>query len=168
MTTAICPGSFDPVTLGHIDIIKRSARLFDRVIVLVLVNPTKTPTFTMEERVELLRRAISEVPDIDLERVSVDSCSGLLVDYAKAHEASAAVKGLRAVTDFEYEFQQALINKKLYPRFETVFMSCNSHYMYLSSSMVKQIAAEGRDVREFIPASIYEKVMERLYRPAKP
>ena len=168
MTTAICPGSFDPVTLGHIDIIKRSARLFDRVIVLVLVNPTKTPTFTMEERVELLRRAISEVPDIDLERVSVDSCSGLLVDYAKAHEASAAVKGLRAVTDFEYEFQQALINKKLYPRFETVFMSCNSHYMYLSSSMVKQIAAEWRDVREFIPASIYEKVMERLYRPAKP
>ena len=99
--------------------------------------------------------------------MEVDSSPGLLVDYAKAHGAKAAVKGLRAVTDFEYEFQQALINKKLYPDFETVFMSCNSHYMYLSSSMVKQIAAEGRDVREFIPASIYEDVMHRVYKPAK-
>ena len=107
------------------------------------------------------------IRDRDQGRVEVDSSPGLLVDYAKAHGAKAAVKGLRAVTDFEYEFQQALINKKLYPDFETVFMSCNSHYMYLSSSMVKQIAAEGRDVREFIPASIYEDVMHRVYKPAK-
>ena len=167
MTTAICPGSYDPVTKGHLDIIQRSAAIFDRVIVLVLINPAKTPTFTVEERVELLRRAVRDIPGLDQDRVEVDSSPGLLVDYAKAHGARAAVKGLRAVTDFEYEFQQALINKKLYPDFETVFMSCNSHYMYLSSSMVKQIAAEGRDVREFIPASIYEDVMHRVYKPAK-
>ena len=167
MTTAICPGSYDPVTKGHLDIIQRSAAIFDRVIVLVLINPAKTPTFTVEERVELLRRAVRDIPSLDQDRVEVDSSPGLLVDYAKAHGAKAAVKGLRAVTDFEYEFQQALINKKLYPDFETVFMSCNSHYMYLSSSMVKQIAAEGRDVREFIPASIYEDVMHRVYKPAK-
>ncbi len=167
MTTAICPGSYDPVTKGHLDIIQRSAAIFDRVIVLVLINPAKTPTFTVEERVELLRRAVRDIPGLDQDRVEVDSSPGLLVDYAKAHGAKAAVKGLRAVTDFEYEFQQALINKKLYPDFETVFMSCNSHYMYLSSSMVKQIAAEGRDVREFIPASIYEDVMHRVYKPAK-
>ena len=167
MTTAICPGSYDPVTKGHLDIIQRSAAIFDRVIVLVLINPAKTPTFTVEERVELLRRAVRDIPGLDQDRVEVDSSPGLLVDYAKAHGARAAVKGLLAVTDFEYEFQQALINKKLYPDFETVFMSCNSHYMYLSSSMVKQIAAEGRDVREFIPASIYEDVMHRVYKPAK-
>ena len=167
MTTAICPGSYDPVTKGHLDIIQRSAALFGRVIVLVLINPAKTPTFTVEERVELLRRAVRDIPGLERGRVEVDSSPGLLVDYAKAHGAKAAVKGLRAVTDFEYEFQQALINKKLYPDFETVFMSCNSHYMYLSSSMVKQIAAEGRDVREFIPASIYEDVMHRVYKPAK-
>ena len=167
MTTAICPGSYDPVTKGHLDIIQRSAALFDRVIVLVLINPAKPPTFTVEERVELLRRAVRDIPGLERGRVEVDSSPGLLVDYAKAHGAKAAVKGLRAVTDFEYEFQQALINKKLYPDFETVFMSCNSHYMYLSSSMVKQIAAEGRDVREFIPASIYEDVMHRVYKPAK-
>ena len=167
MTTAICPGSYDPVTKGHLDIIQRSAAIFDRVSVLVLISPAKTPTFTVEERVELLRRAVRDIPGLDQDRVEVDSSPGLLVDYAKAHGARAAVKGLRAVTDFEYEFQQALINKKLYPDFETVFMSCNSHYMYLSSSMVKQIAAEGRDVREFIPASIYEDVMHRVYKPAK-
>ena len=167
MTTAICPGSYDPVTKGHLDIIQRSAALFDRVFVLVLINPAKTPTLTVEERVELLRRAVRDIPGLERGRVEVDSSPGLLVDYAKAHGAKAAVKGLRAVTDFEYELQQALINKKLYPDFETVFMSCNSHYMYLSSSMVKQIAAEGRDVREFIPASIYEDVMHRVYKPAK-
>lgn len=165
MTTAICPGSFDPVTKGHLDIIKRSAEIFDRVIVLVLINPAKTPTFTVAERVELLRRSMAELPEDCCSKVEVDSSTGLLVDYAKEHGACVAVKGLRAVTDFEYEFQQALINKKLYPEFETVFMTCNSHYMYLSSTMVKQIAAEGRDVREFIPSAIYEDVMNRVYRP---
>ena len=165
MTTAICPGSFDPVTKGHLDIIKRSAETFEKVIVLVLINPAKTPTFTVEERVELLRRSLTELPEQYRGRIEVDSSTGLLVDYAKEHGARVAVKGLRAVTDFEYEFQQALINKKLYPEFETVFMTCNSHYMYLSSTMVKQIAAEGRDVREFIPAGIYEDVMNRVYRP---
>lgn len=165
MTTAICPGSYDPVTKGHLDIIKRAAQIFDRVIVLVLINPAKTPVFSVDERVDLLRRALLDMPEIDHEKVTVDSSNGLLVDYAKAHGARAAVKGLRAVTDFEYEFQQALINKKLYPEFETMFLSCNAHYMYLSSSMVKQIAAQGRDVEEFIPAVIYEDIMKRLYKP---
>ena len=165
MTTAICPGSYDPVTKGHLDIIKRTAHIFDRVIVLVLINPAKTPVFTVEERVDFLRRALSDMPEIDPQKVTVDFSSGLLVDYAKAHGARAAVKGLRAVTDFEYEFQQALINKKLYPEFETMFLSCNTHYMYLSSSMVKQIAAQGRDVEEFIPTIIYEDIMKRLYKP---
>ena len=165
MTIAICPGSFDPVTKGHLDIIKRSAEIFEKVIVLVLINPAKTPTFTVEERVELLRRALAELPQESRAKIEVDSSPGLLVDYAKEHCARVAVKGLRAVTDFEYECQQALSNKKLYPEFETVFITCNSHYMYLSSTMVKQIAAEGRDVREFIPAAIYEDVMHRVYRP---
>ena len=165
MTTAICPGSYDPVTKGHLDIIKRTVQIFDSVIVLVLINPSKTPVFTVEERVDLLRRALSDMPEIDPKKVTVDFSNGLLVDYAKAHGARAAVKGLRAVTDFEYEFQQALINKKLYPEFETMFLSCNMHYMYLSSSMVKQIAAQGRDVEEFIPTGIYEDIMKRLYKP---
>lgn len=158
MNVALCPGSYDPVTLGHMDIIRRSAKIFDKVIVLVLVNRAKVPSFTVEERVELLRRATAHMPN-----VSVDSSEGLLVDYAKEHGARVAVKGLRAVTDFEYEFQQALINKKL-EDLETMFMSCAPQYMYLSSSMVKQIASEGREIAEFVPVELCEEIMERLYK----
>lgn len=165
MTIAICPGSYDPVTMGHLDIIQRSARIFDKIIVLVLINPAKTPSFTVAERVGLLTRAVGGLPGPERARIEVDSSDGLLVDYARAHGAKVAVKGLRAVTDFEYEFQQAMINRKLNRDFETVFLSCSHNYMYLSSTMVKQIAAQGRDVREFIPESIYGDVMGRLYRP---
>lgn len=160
MMTALCPGSYDPVTMGHMDIIRRSAAIFDQVVVLVLQNRIKTPTFTVDERVELVRRATSDLPN-----VRVDKSSGLLVDYAKDHDIRIMVKGLRAVTDFEDEFQQALINRKLNPQLETVFMSCASHYMYLSSSMVRQIAAEGRDISEFVPAELCDDIMKRLYKP---
>lgn len=160
MTIALCPGSYDPVTRGHMDIIRRSAAIFEKVIVLVLQNRAKTPTFSVEQRVEFIRRAAADMPN-----VVVDSSMGLLVDYAKEHNARIMVKGLRAVTDFEDEFQQALINKKLNPQLETVFMSCASDYMYLSSSMVRQIAAEGRDVSEFVPPELCEDIMKRLYKP---
>ena len=162
MRIAICPGSFDPVTKGHVDIIERTAKLFDRVVALVVINPAKRPFFTVEERTGFLRRATAHIGN-----VTVDSYQGLLADYARHMGACTLIKGLRAVTDFEFEFQQALTNKKLNAELETMFVITDSQYMYLSSSMVKQIAAEGRDVREFIPASIYEDVMHRVYKPAK-
>lgn len=160
MTIALCPGSYDPVTMGHMDIIRRSAAIFDKVIVLVLQNRAKTPIFSVEERVDFIRRAAADLPNVE-----VDSSMGLLVDYAKEHNIRIMVKGLRAVTDFEDEFQQALINKKLNSQLETMFMSCASHYMYLSSSMVRQIAAEGRDISEFVPAELCDDIMKRLYKP---
>lgn len=159
MKVALCPGSYDPVTMGHMDIIRRSAQMFDEVVVLVLQNRVKTSTFTAEERVALIRRAVADLPN-----VRVDSSHGLVADYAKAHNISVMVKGLRAVTDFEDEFQQALINRKLTPGLETVFLSCASHYMYLSSSMVRQIAAEGRDISEFVPPEICEDIVQKLYK----
>ena len=161
MTIAICPGSFDPITLGHLNIIRRASRIFDKVVVCIMFNSTKTqPMFTIEERVDMVRRAVRRYPNVE-----VDTFDGLLAESVRKYPGAVIVKGLRAASDFEYEFQQALINKKLYPEFETMFLSCNAHYMYLSSSMVKQIAAQGRDVEEFIPAVIYEDIMKRLYKP---
>ena len=157
MRIAICPGSFDPVTKGHLDIIRRSSALFDRVIVLVMVNPAKNPAFTTEERVDYLNRAIADIP-----HVQVDVYKGLLADYARNVGACTIIKGLRAVTDFEFEFQQALTNKKLNPNLETMFMITNSEYMYLSSSMVKQVAGFGGDVTDFLPESICADIVKRL------
>lgn len=157
MNIAICPGSFDPVTLGHMDIIRRAAKLFDKVIVLVLSNPAKTPVFSMEERMSFLQRATA-----DMDRVEVDSFDGLLAVYAKRHGATALVKGLRAVSDFEYEFQMALTNTKLNEQLETVFLTTKAEYMYLSSSIVKQIATYGEDISQFVPGCILEEIKERL------
>ncbi|MEG2922861.1 MAG: pantetheine-phosphate adenylyltransferase [Oscillospiraceae bacterium] len=157
MKIAICPGSFDPVTKGHLDIIRRSALLFDKVIVLVMVNPAKAPAFTTGERVEYLTRATT-----DIKNVEVDIFKGLLASYAQSIGACTIIKGLRAVTDFEFEFQQALTNKKLNPELETMFMITNSDYMYLSSSMVKQVAGFGGDVTDFLPESICEDIVRRL------
>lgn len=154
---AICPGSFDPVTLGHIDIISRAAKMFDKVIVAVLVNPSKTPSFSIRERIDLLNEATKDIPNLEI--VSFD---GLLATYAKEKNAVAVVKGLRAVSDFEYEFQMALTNKKLNPELETIFLTTNSHYMYLSSSMVKQVASFGGDISDFVPACLYDKIYNRL------
>ena len=149
MKIAICPGSFDPVTKGHVDILERSSKLFDKVIAVVLVNPTKTPTFTTEERVDLIKRVTTHIPNLE-----VDSYTGLVADYAQLKNAHTLIKGLRAVTDFEYEFQQALINKKLNPELETLFMVTNQENMYLSSTLVRQIAEFGGDIDMFVPVQI--------------
>ena len=158
MKTAICPGSFDPVTIGHIDIIRRAAKLFDKVIVVVMFNYHKpTSYFTADERVELIKRSTT-----DIENIEVETYSGLLADYAAQKGACAVVKGLRAVSDFEYEFQMALTNKKLNPNVETLFLTTSAQNMYLSSSMVKQIAGMGGDVSDFLPEVIHDDVLKRI------
>ena len=154
---AVCPGSFDPVTLGHLDIMTRASKLFDRVIVLVSVNPQKHPSFSAEERVEMIKAVTHDLPNIE-----VDILPGLLADYVREKKAVAIVKGLRAVTDVEYEFQQALANKKLYPDAETVFLVTTSENMFLSSSVVKQIASFGGDIADFVPPEIKDKIQNRL------
>ncbi|MDD6673149.1 MAG: pantetheine-phosphate adenylyltransferase [Eubacteriales bacterium] len=156
MKTAICPGSFDPVTLGHLDIIERAAELFDEVIVLVMSNRSKSGSlFTVEERIELINRTIKG------KNIKVDTYDGLLVDYAKQKNAVAIVKGLRAMSDFEYEFQQALTNKSLYPKVETVFLTTEGKNMFLSSSMVKEVCALGGDISTFVPQEIINDIYER-------
>ncbi|MBQ9920366.1 MAG: pantetheine-phosphate adenylyltransferase [Clostridia bacterium] len=154
---AVCPGSFDPVTVGHIDIISRAAQMFSEVVVVVMHNPSKSASFTVEERVEMI-----ELATADLKNVRVDSFEGLLADYTKKIGAGAIVKGLRAMSDFEYEFQMALTNKKLNPDTETVFLSTRAENMYLSSSMVKQIGCMGGDISDFVPKNLVEKIMNRL------
>ncbi len=162
MKIAICPGSFDPVTKGHVDILERSSKLFDKVIAVVLVNPTKTPTFTTEERVDLIKRVTTHIPNLE-----VDSYTGLVADYAQLKNAHTLIKGLRAVTDFEYEFQQALINKKLNPELETLFMVTNQEYMYLSSTLVRQIAEFGGDIDMFVPEQIKDTLKEKMIKEKK-
>lgn len=157
MKVAICPGSFDPVTLGHLDIIERTSYLFDKVIVAVLCNMDKHPNFTVEERMEFLRETTSHLPNVE-----ISSFDGLLVDFAKEKGATAVVKGLRAVSDFEYEFQMSLINKKLCPEIETVYLNTSQEYMYLSSSVIKQIATLGGDISNFVPEAIHTKIVDRL------
>lgn len=159
MKTVICPGSFDPVTMGHLDIIRRSAKMFDKVIVVVMTNYNKKNNyaFTSEERVELLKRCTADMPNVD-----VDRYDGLLADYARRKEAVAIVKGLRAVSDFEYEFQQALTNKKLNNELETVFITTRAENMYLSSSVVKQVCELGGDISTFVPAEIREDIIKRI------
>ena len=160
MKIAVCPGSFDPITLGHLDIITRAAKLFEKVLVLVSVNPAKTNyAFTTAERVDFIKRVTADLPN-----VTVDSSDGLLADYLREKGACAIVKGLRAVSDFEYEFQMSLANKMLNPQAETVFFTAAADNMYLSSSIVKQIASFGGDIRNFVPACILEEIQERLSR----
>lgn len=159
---AIYPGSFDPITIGHLDIIKRSAKLFDKVIVVVMSNYRKqnSTSFTVEERKRLI-----ELCTADIENVQVDSYMGLLAQYAKEKNATAIVKGLRAVSDFEDEFQQALTNKKLNSELETVFMAANAEHMFLSSSMIKQVCQLGGDISHFVPQQISEYIVNRLQTP---
>ena len=159
MAIAICPGSFDPVTNGHLDIIHRASRLFEKVIVLVIINPDKTPLFTSEERVEMIRRVAEET---GLSNVEVDSDSGLLVNYIQRVGAAAIVKGLRAVSDFEYEFQMSLTNHKLLPECETIFFTTSSRNMYLSSSIVRQVGQLGGDITGFVPPCVYEQIHKKL------
>ena len=161
MTVAVCPGSFDPVTVGHMDIINRASRIFDKVIVLVMANFNKTSIFSMEERVNLLNCAIENGQSSN---IVVDTFNGLLADYSKKVNATAIVKGLRAVSDFEYEFQMALTNQKLNPETETIFLTTSSQNMYLSSSLVKQIAMYDGDISDFVPACILKDVEAGLTR----
>ena len=157
MTTAIYPGSFDPVTLGHLNIIKRAAACFDRLIVCVMVNSSKTGMFTPQERVELLRRSTQRFPN-----VTVDQSNQLLAAYARAQGAQVVVKGLRAVSDYEQEVQMAVINRKLNPKLETMFLASSEKYTYLSSTIVKEMARYGANLAEFVPREIVEDVSRRV------
>lgn len=157
MRVAVYPGSFDPITNGHLDIIKRASRLYDKVIVGVLNNASKNPIFSAIERKEMIDSVTA-----DIKNVSCDVFSGLLVDFAKQNNASVIIKGLRTVTDFEYEFQMALLNKALDAEFETVFMMTDSKYSYISSSMVKEVAKYHGELDGFVPASIKEKIMKKF------
>ena len=154
---AICPGSFDPITYGHLDIICRAAGMFDKVIVVVASNKNKTNTFTPEERVELIKKCIPNLPNVE-----VEAFGGLLADFAPSKGAKAAVKGLRAVSDLEDEFQMALTNKKLNPNVETLFLTTATQNMYLSSSMVKQIASMNGDISSFVPEVIKQDIIDRI------
>ena len=157
MKTAIYPGSFDPITLGHLNIIKRASACFDKLIVCVMVNSKKHGMFTPEERVELLRRSTERFPNVE-----VDFAEGLLAAYAKKRKAHVVVKGLRAVSDFEQEVQMAVINRKLNPGLETMFLASSEKYTYLSSTVVKEMARYGADLREFIPREIVDDVNQRM------
>ncbi len=164
MKIAVCPGSFDPITNGHLDIIGRASKLFDKVIVVVMINFHKPNSyFTASERVELIRRSL---PDW-IDNCEVDMYGGLLAEYCKKKGACAVVKGLRAVSDFEYEFQQALTNKHLNPELETVFMTTDQNNMFLSSSLVKQLCEFGADVSEFVPEPVCDDIIKRIKERGK-
>jgi pantetheine-phosphate adenylyltransferase len=157
MPNAIVPGSFDPVTNGHLDIIERACLLFDQVTVAVVVNSAKEPLFTLEERVEMLKEVCA-----DMSNVSIGSFEGLLVEYAVQRGASVIVKGLRAVSDFEYELQMALMNRHQCPAVETVFMMTGADYSYLSSSVVKEIARLGGSVEGLVPESVRQRLRDKV------
>ncbi len=156
MKRVVCPGSFDPITFGHLDIIKRASSIFDEVVIAVLVNQTKKTLFTVEERISMIQEVTKEYPN-----VSVDSWSGLLVDYCKQNDIPMIVKGLRAVTDFDYELQMSQINLQL-QGVETLFMSTAPAHSFLSSSLVKEIASFGGDVSSYIPAVLLDRLKNRL------
>ena len=155
--TAICPGSFDPLTLGHVDIIRRAARQFDRVVVAVLHNTGKVPLFTVPERLEFIRATFAGDP-----RVEADDFSGLLVAYARRRGATAIVRGIRAVSDFEYEFQMALMNRRLAPEVETVFLTPAEEYSYVSSKLIKEITALSGDVSGLVPEPVARRLAEKF------
>lgn len=157
MRIAICPGSFDPITNGHLDVIQRAAKLFDRVIVAVAVSQSKGPMFDMTERLELVRLSTSHLANVEAE-----TFSGLLVEYVRHRGAHAVVRGLRAVSDFEFEFQLALMNRKLSEQVETIFMMPRESYTFLSSRLVKEIATLGGDVGEFVPPPVLAALRRRL------
>ncbi len=156
MTTAIYPGSFDPITLGHLNIIRRAARIFDRVIVCVMKNREKTPMFTIEERMDMVRRSTERLGNVEVATTDL-----LLAEYAKSLDCAVVVKGLRAVSDFDYEFQIALVNKKMNPNLDTLFLTSSEKYTFLSSTVVKEMAAYGADLSDFVPREIIHDVIEK-------
>ena len=157
MRSAIYPGSFDPVTLGHWDLIQRAAKLVDRLVVAVLHNPAKTPAFTVEERVAMLKELTAPLPNVE-----ITTFHGLLVDFAKAQNAQFIVRGVRAFSDFEYEFQMALMNRKLAPELETVFLMPKEKYAAVSSRLVREIGTMGGNLSELVPEALRDRVAQRL------
>ena len=157
MKIAIYPGSFDPITSGHLNIIQRASKIFDRVIVCVMVNAGKTPMFTRQERVDMIRRVVDDLPNVE-----VDSSDELLAEYARRKGSCVIVKGLRAGSDFENEFQMALINHKINPGLDTMFLTAEHQYMYLSSSTVKELASYDVDLSDFLPEQIIEDFKIRV------
>lgn len=157
MSKAVYPGSFDPVTNGHLDVIERAAKVFDHLVVAVVRNMEKSPMFAVEERMELLRRSTAHLPN-----VSVDHFAGLLVTYLKAVDAKVVIKGLRAISDFEYEFQMALMNRKLDGDIETLFMMTHNRYSYLSSSLVKEVARLGGNIDDLVPEVVLSEIRHKL------
>jgi len=157
MRTAIYPGSFDPLTNGHLDVIERAVKLFDHVIIAVAKNESKQPLFTLEERVEMVRTCVKHIPNTE-----VDTFDGLLVNYANQRKAQAIVRGLRAISDFEFEFQLALMNRKLNEKVETIFMMPKDTYTFLSSRIIKEIARLGGDITAFVPPQVRTVLLEKL------
>ena len=157
MKIAIYPGSFDPVTSGHLNIIRRAANIFDKLIVCVMVNAGKSPMFTLDERVDLIRRVTSDLPNVE-----VDSSNELLAEYARRKGGSVLVKGLRAGSDFEYEFQMALINRSINPDLDTMFLTAEHQYMYMSSSTVKELGKYNVDLSDFLPQEIIPDFQKRI------
>ena len=157
MRTVIYPGSFDPLTNGHLDVIQRATKLFDRVVVAVAKNESKSPLFTLSERLELVAECVKHLPNVE-----ADAFDGLLVNYVEKRSAQAIIRGLRAVSDFEFEFQLALMNRKLNERVETIFMMPKDTYTFLSSRIVKEIARLGGDISSFVPPSVQEALVARL------
>lgn len=154
---AICPGSFDPITNGHLDIIRRGSTIFDEVIIAIFNNQSKTPLFSVEERIDLIKEATIDIPN-----VRVDVSEGLLVDYAKEQEAHAILRGLRAVSDFEYEMQITSMNKRLEPHIETFFMMTNNQYSFLSSSIVKEVARYNGNINGLVPKVVEEALLKKF------
>lgn len=154
---AVYPGTFDPVTNGHLDVIERAAKIFDEVIVAVTTNPAKTPWFTLEERVEMIRECCSHLPN-----VTVEAFDGLLVNFVRQKGAKVIIKGLRAVMDFDYEFQMAAVNRKLAPEIETLFLMTSLPYAYLSSSIVKEIASLKGCLKDLVPDSVAERLLRKV------
>ena len=157
MAIAIYPGSFDPITSGHLNIIQRAAKIFDRLIVCVMVNSSKSPMFSQQERVEMIRSVVGDLPNVE-----VDSSSALLAEYAKEKESCVIIKGLRAGSDFENEFQMALINHKINPSLDTMFLTAEHQFMYLSSSTVKELGCYDVDLSDFLPESIIPVFKQRI------
>jgi pantetheine-phosphate adenylyltransferase len=157
--TAIYPGSFDPITSGHLDLIERGCRLFDRLIVAILRNEAKEPLFTVEERMEMLREVVGHFPNVE-----VDSFDGLLVDYAAEKNATALVRGIRAISDYEYELQMALMNRRLRPDIETVFMMASEAHSFISSRLVKEVFALGGNITGLVPPSVEVRLRKRFGR----
>ena len=161
-TLAVYPGSFDPLTNGHVDIIERGARLFDRIVVALLVNAEKSPLFTVEERLDIARTVFRNLPNVE-----VDTFDGLLVDYVERRGAQVIVRGLRAVSDFEFEFQMALMNRRLNGKIETIFMMPAEQYSYISSRLIKEVFALGGRVHGLVPDSVEERLRQKVTKPSQ-